>query len=118
MSIIRLIKTLKTEPETVEFDDVIRLISDHYEYIATRFSNGFGPDCVVNEAGSNEGSCKIFAFAQQHHLDKEETLACFGKFYRIDVLQHPDGTDHANIRTFMRHGWDGIRFDQVALQKK
>lgn len=113
-----LIEKLKTQPGTVEFDEVIRLISDHFYYTPARFSNGIGHDCVVNEAGSNEGSCKIFSFAHQHHLSKEETLACFGKFYRIDVLLHPQGTDHANIRTFMRHGWDTIRFDQVALQPK
>ncbi|NNF96141.1 MAG: hypothetical protein HKM94_04340 [Halobacteria archaeon] len=44
-----------------------------------------------------------------------ETLACFGKYYREDVLQHPQGTDHLNIRTFMRHGWSGIQFEYPAL---
>jgi hypothetical protein len=69
----------------------------------------------MNQAGSNEGSCKIFAFATTEGLSEAETLACFGKYYREDVLQNPQVSDHANIRTFMRHGWKGIRFEQSAL---
>lgn len=39
-----------------------------------------------------------------NHLDEDSTLACFGSYYRDDVLKFPDGTDHGNIRRFMRDG--------------
>ena len=111
-----LISQIKTNPETVEFKDVIATIDAHYHYTPTRFTNGQGNNMAINEAGSNEGSCKIFAFAQLNGLSETETLACFGHYYRDDVLKHPDGNDHANIRNFMRSGWDGIHFEGAALQ--
>ena len=118
MSKQALIEKIKTQPDTVEFSEVIDTIATHYDYTPTRFSNGSGDDTAISEAGSNEGSCKIFAFAQLNGLNENETLACFGKYYREDVLQHPEGSDHANIRNFMRHGWQGIHFEQSALQEK
>lgn len=117
MSIPTLIKRLRSDPESVEFLRVIETINAHYDYVPTQFSNGIGGDCVVNSAGTNEGSCRVFAFAQLNNLNEAETLACFGQFYR-DVLNTPNGTDHANIRTFMRHGWQGIRFENAALKAK
>ena len=96
----------------VEFGMVQEIIQRHYHYTPTAFSNGVGADTVDNPAGSNEGSCRIFAFAQRHQLTEAQTLACFGHFYR-DLTA--DGTDHGNIRTFMRHGWAGIRFSGTAL---
>jgi len=57
------------------------------------------------------------AFGQLQGLSEQQTLACFGEHYR-KVLATPGETDHANIRTFMRHGWAGIRFDGAALQAK
>jgi len=32
------------------------------------------------------------------------------RYYREDVLGNPDGTDHANIRSFVKVGWDGVTF--------
>jgi len=64
----------------------------------------------------NEDSCKIFAFGKLHNLDKDQTLACFGKHYREDVLLQPGGSNHANIRNFMEHGWEGIKFEGEALR--
>jgi hypothetical protein len=113
-----LIDRIKTCPDSIEFPDVISVIDTHYRYTPVRFSNGTGDRVVINEAGSNEGSCKIFAFAQLNGLDKAQTLACFGQYYRNDVLQHPDSTDHMNIRNFMVNGWDGISFDGQALINK
>lgn len=112
MSVSVLLDQLRQHPETVQFNDVIRTVEAHYAYTPTRFSNGD----VVNEAGQNAGSCKVFAFAQLNGLTPTQTLACFGHYYRDDVLGNPTGTDHANIRNFMRTGWDGIRFDADALQ--
>jgi hypothetical protein len=115
MTLDKLLQRIKTHPASVEFPEVIATIEANYRYTPTRFTNGKSDDLVVNEAGTNEGSCKIFAFAQMHDLNEAQTLACFGTYYREDVLQHPEGDDHANIRTFMRHGWDGIRFEGAAL---
>lgn len=115
MTINELLTKIKTQPDTVEFQEVIDYIEDNFEYSPTHFTNGQGHDVVMNQEGTNEGSCKIFAFATTEGLSENETLACFGKYYREDVLENPEGNDHANIRTFMRHGWKGIRFEQSAL---
>lgn len=115
MTVDELVAQIKSQPETIEFDDVIDCIDEHFDYTPTRFTNGQGHDTVVNQTGSNEGSCKIFAFATMEGLNEAETLACFGKYYREDVLGNPDGDDHANIRSFMRHGWNGIHFEHSAL---
>lgn len=109
---------LQKQATSIEFADVIALIGELYNYTPTRFSNGQGEGTVINEAGSNEGSCKVFAFAKLNGFSKEATLACFGAFYHSDVLNNPAGDDHANIRSFMQHGWDGIDFDQQALSPK
>ena len=103
--------------QVVDFKETMAVIAGHYEYRPTRFSNGLDP-CLVNEAGQNEGSCRIFAFAKIHNLSAEQTLALFGDYYRSDVLGNPDGNDHQNIRNFMRDGWAGINFDGEALQAK
>ena len=39
-----------------------------------------------------------------------------GDYYRVDVLQHPDATDHQNIRQFIQYGWAGITFEGCALE--
>ncbi len=110
----QLLELLKTNPQSVEFQQVMETVDQNYDYTPTRFRNGD----VVNESGTNEGSCKIFAFGQFNQLKEDETLACFGTYYRDDVLQNPQGTDHANIRTFMVNGWRGIKFDNPALVEK
>lgn len=117
MTIDELIQQIKSKPDTVEFQDVIDCINEFYDYTPTHFTNGRGHDVVMNQAGTNEGSCKIFAFATTEGLNEAETLSCFGKYYRDEVLQQPEASDHANIRTFMRHGWSGIHFEQSALIK-
>lgn len=118
MTLETLLNLLRTRPDTVEFQDVMAVIADNYDYSPCRFTNGLGDDLVVNAAGENEGSCKIFAFGKLLGLSEDQILACFGKFYREDVLQQPDELNHANIRTFMRHGWAGIHFDGQVLVAK
>ena len=117
MSPEELIQEINNQPEMVSFSDVIKVITNHYSYTPTRFSNGTSTDQTINEAGSNEGSCKIFAFAKLNGLNEQQTLTCFGDYYRNDVLDNPNADDHANIRTFMRHGWAGISFEQDALSQ-
>lgn len=115
MTVEQLLQKIRGEPEHISFEEVIATINQHYHYTPTRFRNGIGEGAVINEARQNEGSCRIFAFARLHCLTETETLACFGLFYREDVLGYPDGADHANIRNFMRDGWAGIQFDGDAL---
>ena len=118
MKLEDLIHQIKSDPESIEFKTVIELIDENYDYTATKFRNGPDNNYILNKAGENEGSCKIFAFSLLHELDVEQTLNCFGHYYREDVLNHPDGTDHNNIRTFMKYGWKDITFDSPALRKK
>jgi len=113
-----LIQQIKNRPNTVEFDQVMAVIDSCYDFTESAFSNGIGDDRVENASGENAGSCRIFAFAQLNGLNPSETLVCFGQYFRDDVIGHPDGSDHANIRTFMRHGWQGIRFVQSVLVAK
>jgi hypothetical protein len=115
LNVEQLIAQIKTVPEQVEFAEVMAIIAAHYHYTPTRFRNGSGADVVVNEAGTNEGSCRIFAFARRNGLSETETLACFGRYYRDDVLGNPHGSDHANIRAFIKHGWAGVEFDGEPL---
>ncbi|MFC1602635.1 HopJ type III effector protein [Pseudomonadota bacterium] len=105
------LQTVKENPETVEFNQTIALIDETYKFVPTTFHNGD----LVNEAGQNSGSCKIFAFGQLHNLSEQQTLACFGHYYREEVLQHPDGSNHQNIRNFIKTGWTGIKFSSEAL---
>jgi len=114
MSPDELIDLLK-RGQPVTFAQTISVIDASYRYLPTRFRNGIGADAVVNEAGANEGSCKIFYFAYLHGLDEGQTLSLFGDFYRSDVLGHPSGQNHPNIRRFMRDGWKGIRYDGTPL---
>lgn len=114
----QLILEIKSNPETVEFQDVINYIDQHYQYTPTEFRNGVNAERIINRAGENEGSCKIFSFALLNKLDKIQTLNCFGHYYRRDVLDHPHNTDHSNIRNFIKYGWEGITFNQPALRKR
>lgn len=104
-----------TQGETISFNETIIIITENYHYQPTEFSNGIGDDVLVNPAGTNEGSCKIFAFAKLQQLNQHQALSLFGDYYRVDVLQNPKGTNHQNIRKFMQHGWEGIRFKGAAL---
>ncbi|WP_119396009.1 HopJ type III effector protein [Salinibius halmophilus] len=108
------IDRLNQSPELVEFEDVMAFIERHYDYQPTAFENGD----VVNEAGQNEGSCKILAMAKHMGFTQAQTLHCFGRFYRQDVLQNPDSSDHQNIRQFMLHGWGGVKFSGQPLVRK
>lgn len=99
--------------EIKSFQDFISFIDENYHFTPTAFKNGN----QFNQAGENNGSCKIFAFAQLQQLSKKETLELFGQYYQ-DVLNTPEGTDHQNIRNFMIFGWEGIHFEGNALEEK
>jgi hypothetical protein len=114
MNLESFIEKIKTNVP-ISFDETMVVISENYVYQPTEFCNGLNEDKLVNKAGTNEGSCKIFAFALIHELDQQQTLNLFGDYYRVDVLNNPDGTGHQNIRNFMRYGWNGICFSGEAL---
>jgi len=115
MTIEDLIERIKSHPKDVSFEQVMNTIAEYYNYNPVQFTNGLEGDFFVNKSGENEGSCKIFAFAKMNGLTEAETLTCFGDYYRVDVLQHMDGSDHANVRTFLKCGWPGIHFEESAL---
>jgi len=113
-----LLQQIKTAPEMVAFQDVIAVVDQYYHYTPTQFKNGNASDGIINNAGENEGSCKVFSFAKLHGLNESQTLHCFGQYYREDVLANPGKADHANIRNFMKYGWVGISFACSALEIK
>lgn len=117
MTINELLNQLASKPEQIDFATVIAAIEANYAYTPQTFTNGAGEDTVTNPAGTNAGSCKVFAFGQLQGLSEFQTLNLFGEHYR-KVVATPEETDHANIRTFMRHGWAGIHFAAPALQAK
>jgi hypothetical protein len=99
----------------ISFDETMTVINTNYHYQPTEFINGLNEELLINQAGTNEGSCKIFAFAKIHQLNQQQTLNLFGDYYRIDVLNNPQGTGHQNIRNFIKFGWNGISFQGSAL---
>jgi len=108
------LQKLNDAPDSFSFNDTIAVIDAHYNFTPCAFRNGE----LQNEAGQNNGSCKIFSFAKLHQLTPEQTLHCFGSYYRDDVLKNPQGSDHQNIRNFIKHGWEGVVFDGTALAPK
>ena len=104
--------------DRVSFQETMRAIEENFIYTPVQFTNGLGESRVVNPPGKNEGSCKIFALGKRCGLSKEGTLALFGELYWKDVLEDPDGTGHANIRAFMRDGWDGIEYEAESLKPR
>ncbi len=117
MSLPTFLQQIKNN-ENISFEQTIATITENYIYTATEFSNGLADEKIINTAGSNEGSCKIFAFAQINQLNQQHTLNLFGDYYRKDVLDSPSGDGHQNIRNFMKFGWEGIHFSSVALTAK
>jgi hypothetical protein len=103
-----LIKDLKQN--SISFSQVLTFIETYYQHQPAAFKNGD----AYNEATQNQGSAKVFFFAQQNNLSKEDTLCLFAEHYQ-SVLAHPDATDHQNIRQFMIHGWQEISFESPAL---
>jgi hypothetical protein len=108
------LQTLATSPDSIAFSETIAVIDTNYDFTPVAFKNGE----LQNEAGQNNGSCKLFSFAKLHNLTQQQTLACFGAYYRDDVLKNPQAADHQNIRNFIKFGWDGVVFQGNALMPK
>ncbi len=114
MELNTFLQRLNNAPDSVAFSDTMAVIDALYDFTPTSFKNG----SLINEAGQNNGSCKLFSFARLQRLSQQQTLHCFGDYYRKDVLGNPDGSDHQNIRNFIKTGWDGIEFSGSALTPK
>jgi hypothetical protein len=114
MSIAFFLEKLKQTPNAITFPETIAIIEENYDFTPTSFENG----TQHNAAGENSGSCKLFAFAKLQNLSQADTLACFGAYYFEEVLGDPEGTNHQNIRNFMKLGCDGIKFEREALTLK
>jgi len=103
----------KSKDNSLVFKEVIEFIETYYQHQPAAFKNGG----AYNTAEQNQGSAKVFAFAQLNNLSKEDTLHLFTEHYR-SVLNNPEGTDHQNIRQFMAHGFPGLAFEGQALIAK
>lgn len=114
MNLVTFLQRLNEPPDSIAFNDTIAVIDALYDFTPTSFKNG----SLLNEAGQNNGSCKLFSFALLHGLSQQQTLNCFGAYYRDDVLKNIAGTDHQNIRNFISTGWAGVKFDGNALTPK
>ena len=114
MNINSFLEKLNKSPESIDFADTIAVIEENYVFEPTAFENGV----LHNAAGENSGSCKLFAFAELQNLSEAATLSCFGAYYYNDVLKNPEGTNHQNIRNFMKTGWEGIAFYGSPLVSK
>ncbi|AOW20996.1 HopJ type III effector protein [Urechidicola croceus] len=112
MTIEKFKNRLQKTPELIEFSDTMSVIESNYTFTPTAFNNGM----QHNAEGQNSGSCKLFAFAVLEGFSKEETLACFGKFYFDEVLNDPNGTGHQNIRNFMETGFEELTFEKAPLR--
>lgn len=114
MNLESFLEKLKQTPETITFAETIAVIEANYDFTPTAFENGL----QHNAAGENSGSCKLFSFAEIQNLSEAATLSCFGAYYYEEVLGDTEGTNHQNIRNFIKTGWDGIAFYGSALVSK
>lgn len=113
MSIEEFTELLRSDPSKIEFGETISMIDQNFDFTPTAFKNGE----VYNEAGKNSGSCKVLFLGKKLELSKEETLSCFGTYYK-EVIANPNGDDHQNIRNFMIFGWDRVEFEGNPLKRK
>mgnify|MGYP003438479709 FL=1 len=96
-----------------KFSDVIAFIEARYTHTPTAFQNGQ----QHNAATENQGSAKVFSFAQLNGLDQTQALSLFAEHY-ASVLATPEATNHQNIRQFIQNSWNGIKFEGTALVVK
>ncbi|MFM9988089.1 HopJ type III effector protein [Flavobacterium sp.] len=108
------IEKLNESAENITFEETIAVIEQNYIFTPIAFQNG----SQYNNIGENSGSCKLFAFGLLQKLSAIQMLSCFGSYYFEEVLGNPEGTNHQNIRNFIKTGWNEIRFEGVPLVLK
>ncbi|WP_312934128.1 HopJ type III effector protein [Pseudomonas sp.] len=94
------------------FATTLAFVAEHYTYTPQGFDNGG----LVSTAGQNEGSCKTLGLALLENFTQEEALLAFGEHYR-SVLDTPEGSDHGNIRSLIKHGLTSVTFAEQPLQR-
>ena len=82
MTLNEFLSKLASTPQQIEFTDTMAVIDSNYDFTPSAFNN----HGLLSEANEINGSCKFFAFAKLIQLRKQNTLDCFGAFYRDDVL--------------------------------
>lgn len=110
MKDIQLLELLKRD---VQFNEVLEVIANGYLYSPSAFNNGD----QYNAENQNQGSARVLYAAHLNQLTEEETLHLFGEHFQ-SVLNDPEGTDHQNIRQFLKYGWSGVRFEREVLTSK
>lgn len=101
------------DAKELQFKDIIAYIDAHYSYTPSAFRNG----SQHNAENENQGSAKVLSFAKLYDLTQEDTLKLFAEHYEA-VLRTPEGTDHQNIRQFMKSGWREVEFSNRVLKKR
>lgn len=95
------VKSGKLNPS---FEQTIAMIDANFQYFAVPMKIGD----LISAPNVNVASSKIFAFGLMTRMDEASTLKMFGEIYsNLD----PAGSDHPNIRNFMRDGWGGVFFE-------
>lgn len=88
----------------VQFAETLAFLDEHYQYFAVPFVCGD----QRNAPNVNTGAAKVFSFGLMTKMTEPQVLSMFGEIYR-DLA--PSGTDHANIRAFLKSGWKGVSFE-------
>ena len=101
----------------LKFQYVIDTINANYDFSPTPFR--VFPGALLNAAGTNEGACRVLAFAKDQSIDsqKDVVLELFAEHYDA-VLANPNGAKHQNIRLVMQHGAEEVEFSCWPLSKK
>ena len=71
---ISLLNLLRSNPESIDFEQTMDIINFWYYYTPRAFSCGE----LASTKEENQGSAKIFSFAKLNNFDKTLTLLLFG----------------------------------------
>jgi hypothetical protein len=80
----------------IHFAETIAVIEQHYDFEPTALRMVLNTMLLVKTQDLVK-----YLFCRNARLQKQ-TLACFGAYYFEDVIGNPNGTDHQNIRNFMK----------------
>jgi len=88
MSVDELLKTIRTNPENVEFDDVMTVIDANYTYTETGFKNGSGDDQVINETGANARINFVFSNRGRGEAEGSDEFFSLVDGYGLPLITH------------------------------
>jgi len=110
------------------FDRFIALIDSIFETHPVEFHNGIinhgetattsaSYTTLINEAGSNLWSLKVFAFAIMMGYTASQALSLFGEHYN-DVIEDPNSGRHLNIEQVYKHWLWGVQIQGMPFRIK